>query len=82
MLNVVTAGELWIFSPHPYFAYCHSGMFQMGEMHGPGTVTFRNRDRYEGMMSHNKMHGVFLGCPKPYKYPVNAAYASAKPLYV
>ncbi len=34
-----------------------AGMFVMGEMHGPGTMTFANRDRYEGNMVNNRMHG-------------------------
>eukprot|EP00983_Pelagomonas_calceolata_P029646 928905-Pelagomonas_calceolata.AAC.1 len=35
----------------------HAGDFEMGEMHGQGTLTFKNRDRYEGQMMRNKMHG-------------------------
>lgn len=38
----------------------------MGEMHGKGTLWFKNHNRYEGEMMHNKMHGEVpsscLGC--------------------
>jgi len=39
-----------------------AGTFVMGEMHGEGTLAFRNHDRYEGSMDHNRMHGAARAC--------------------